>query len=32
MIDFPDYRPYAALERKGKQRPEPKYLLACSAA
>lgn len=32
MIDFPDYRPFAADERKGRQRPEPKYLLACSSS
>jgi hypothetical protein len=23
MIDFPDYRPYAALEAKGQPRPQP---------
>lgn len=23
MIDFPDYRPYAARERKGEARPKP---------
>lgn len=23
MIDFPDYRPYAALEKKGEARPAP---------
>lgn len=28
MIDFPDYRPFAIDERKGRQRPEPRYLLA----
>lgn len=27
MIDFPDYRPFAAYEKKGLQRPEPRYLL-----
>ena len=32
IIDFPDYRPFAALEKKGKPRPDPKYLLACSRA
>lgn len=24
MIDFPDYRPYAAKEKKGEERPGPK--------
>lgn len=24
LIDFPDYRPYAALESKGEPRPAPK--------
>ena len=25
MIDFADYRPFAKLEEKGKQRPDPKF-------
>lgn len=28
MIDWPDYRPFAALESKGLERPAPKVRLA----
>lgn len=31
MIDFADYRPFERYERKGLQRPEPRYLLATAA-
>ena len=31
MIDFPEYRPFERYEKKGEQRPEPRYLLATSA-
>lgn len=31
VIDFPDYRPFAVDERKGRMRPEPRYLLATGA-
>lgn len=27
LIDFPDYRPFARAEKKGRTRPEPKYQL-----
>ena len=32
IIDFPDYRPYAAKEKKGEERPDPFFRdIACPA-
>jgi len=32
LIDFPDYRPFARMEKKGKERPEPKYKIRLTDA